>query len=432
MRSFICLLTVVALISAFRLSSTVASDNWAQWRGGKLDNTSGETDLPIDFDKENNLLWRIEMPGAAGSSPIVWDDRVFATTADGDELALLAFTTKGAKLWSAKLGGQNRQLRMDIANYASPSPATDGKHVWATSSAGVLHCFAMDGSPIWTLDLQEKYGKFEIQFGMSSTPVLDGDRLYLQLIHGEMRDKGPGTGIVLALEAATGKEIWRANRETDAAFENKHSYASPTIYRDNDRAFLITHGGDYVIGHALEDGHELWRCGGLNPKPTYNNFLRLVSSPATAPGMIVVPSAKNGPVFCLKPDITGDVTDKPDAKLWHMDRGTPDVASPLIHDGLVYMCIETGVFVCLDAKSGETIYKERILADQHRSTPVVVGDRIYVTGRKGTVVVLATGRELKILSENELGETTTASPAVANGQIYIRTFNALYAFGHGK
>lgn len=407
-------------------------DNWPQWRGAKLDSLSSETGLPVEFGKERNLVWRIELPGPAGSSPVVWNDQVFVTTAADDKLELLAFDASGKTLWSAPLDGQNRKLRMDSANFAAPSPITDGEHVWATSSAGVLHCFTLAGQPVWKLDLQEKYGAFDIQFGMASTPVLDNGRLYHQLLHGNMQDDSPGVGIVICMDAATGAEIWRHDRATAATYENKHSYSSPVIYRDGQREYLIVHGGDVATAHSLKDGAEVWRVGGLNPAASYNNYLRFVASPGCAEGMIVVPSAKGGPVLCLRPDLQGELTERPEAYLWKMERGTPDVASPVIHEGLVYLCIENGLVTCVDAKTGQEHYKERLLADQHRSTPVVAGGKLYITGRKGKVLVLATGTEPKVLAENDLGEVTTASPAISNGRIYIRTFEALYCFGNAS
>lgn len=404
-------------------------DNWPQWRGANLDNFSPEKGLPAKFDRENNLLWRIEMPGPAGSSPVVWNDQIFVTSANDEKLELLAFDSSGKQLWTAQLDGENRKLRMDSANFAAPSPLTDGQYIWATSSAGVLHCFSMDGTPVWKLDLQEKYGKFDIQFGMANTPVLDNGRLYHQLLHGNMQDDTPGVGIVMCLDAKSGREIWRVDRPSKATYENKHSYASPIIYRDAEREYLIIHGGDVATAHSLSNGEEIWRVGGLNPAASYNNYLRFVSSPGVAPGVIVVPSAKQGPVLGLRADGKGDLTGQTSAYLWKMERGTPDVASPVIHEGLVYLCIENGAITCLDAQTGEEFYKERLLADQHRSTPVVADGKLFITGRKGKVIVLATGKEPKVLAENDLGEVTTASPAISNGKIYIRTFEALYCFG---
>ncbi len=409
-----------------------ANDNWPQWRGANLDSVSHESNLPVKFDKQNNMLWRLELPGPAGASPVVWEDQIFLTTVDADDnIWLFCVGADGQQQWKQQLQGKNRNTRMDRGNSASPSPSTDGRHVWANSAAGFLECFDMDGNPVWSVDLQERYGRFDIQFGMTSTPILDNGRLYLQMIHGSMRDRSTSTGYVVAIDAATGKNIWTHERRTDATVENKHSYASPTICRDGEHEYLITHGGDYVIGHSLDDGSEIWRCGGMNPQgQSYNRFLRFVASPTYVDGKIIVPSAKSGPVLCLKTDLSGDVTDDKNAFHWVLDRGTPDVATPVYHNGLVFLARENGAMLCLDAKTGEQVYMERMFADRHRSTPVVADGKVFVAGRDGTILVLTADRQGTVLAENELDEETLASPAIADGRIYIRTFEALYCFAN--
>lgn len=428
--AFFAGLLALLAVKPLLAQSSDAGRQWPQWRGADFSSVASTRGLPLEFGPDRNCLWKAAMPGRAGSSPVVWDDRVYVTSvsADGNGLVLIAVDSDGSELWSSPLPGGNRDFR-DEANSAAPSPMTDGKHVWATSSNGGLACFDMSGREIWTVDLQKEYGRFDIQFGLSSTPLLFEGRLYLQLIHGSMRSEEPGTGIVLCLDAGSGKQVWKQNRETQATYENKHSYASPSIYDDGKLRFLVAHGGDCVTGHAIADGRELWRCRGLNNPANYNPYLRFVASPTCVPGMIVVPSAKNGPVIALRPDGSGDITDQPAARHWTLERGTPDVASPVVHDGLVFLFRENGVVICLDATSGEEIWNERLLADKHRSTPVVADGHLFVPGRDGVVTVLKAGREAEVVSSNALSDTVTASPAVANGRIYIRTFSTLWCFG---
>lgn len=415
-------------VSLLWVAATASADDWLQWRGDNFTSVSNETNLPVKFDKNNNMAWRLEMPGTAGSSPVVAGSNVFVTSVDGSEMYLICISTEGKLRWKRKFEGSNLNSR-DGANSASASPSTDGKHVWAMMGNGALACYTVDGEKVWTKDLQEVYGAFSIQFGMSSTPILYKGNLYLALIDGKMFDrKNSSVGKVICLEAATGKEKWFQLRKTDGISENKHSYASPTIYVDGDTEMLITHGADYTIGHSIKDGKELWRCGGLNPKgDSYNPFLRLVASPVCGDGMIIVPTAKRGPVFGISPkDSTSfDVR-------WKMERGTPDVATPVIYKGKVYLAGERGDLTCLDVENGNKLKTERIFADKHRSTPVAADGKLYIADRKGAVFVVAAGPELKVLAKNELNEETTASPAISNGRIYIRTFDALYCFGNNS
>jgi outer membrane protein assembly factor BamB len=414
----------LAICSLFLLVINAAAhgENWPQWRGAKLDGISHEKNLPLNWSKTENVVWRLELPGPAGATPVVWDDRIFLTSAEGDSLVLMAISTDGKPLWKQALAEHNKTVRGDEGNSASPSPATDGKHVWAMMGTGDIGCYTVDGKEVWKFDLQDRYGKFDIQFGMTSTPVLDGDRLYLQLLHS-------GGALVVALDKATGEEVWKHTRPSDATAECEHSYASPVLYRDDKTELLLTHGCDYIVAHRLADGEEVWRCGGLNLKSNYNPTLRFVASPLAVPGMVIVPSAKNGPVLALDPHSQGDITDKSEGHLWTRDHNTPDVPSPLIVDGLVYLCREDGTLICLDAKTGKEHYTKRTHADRHRASPVYGDGKIYLTARDGTITVVKPGPEFEILATNDMTESTSSSPVISNGRIYIRTFDALYAIG---
>ncbi len=422
--------SILMLVVGLLVTSIGRADDWSQWRGNDLRSISDGPAAPVEFDQNNQMLWRFSMPGTAGSSPIVSGDRVFATSVDGDDLVLICVGMDGKLRWKRVLEGNDIKSR-DGANAASPSPSTDGEHVWTMMGNGMLQCFTVEGEPVWTKDLQKEYGKFNIQFGMSMTPVLDKGKLYLALMHGDMRDtKTTSVGQVIALDAKTGNEIWVHLRKTDAVSENTHSYASPTIYRDGKYEYLVTHGADYVIGHSLSDGTEIWRCGGFNPKGDgYNNYLRLVASPSCADGIIVAPTAKGKAVLGLRVPLKGDVTGQRKSLHWKLPKGTPDVSTPLVYEGLVYLAGEKGDLTCVDAQSGERYYRERLSADKQRATPVAVNGKIYLAGRRGTVFVIKAGRDLEVLARNKLEEEITSSPAVSNGKIFIRTFDALYAFG---
>lgn len=422
---------VLAVVAGPFVVGDSTADDWLQWRGPQFRSVSADF-VPAEWNKDKNLLWRFPMPGSAGSSPVVWNGNVFATSVDDNNLVLICVDEKGQLKWKRQLAGLDSDVKSrDGANAASPSPCTDGEHVWAMTGTGVLECFTVDGEPTWKKDLQKEYGKFNIQFGMTTTPILDQGNLYLALMHGDMRSSTEtSVGQVIALDAKTGNQIWLHLRKTDGVSENTHSYASPTIYRDSDHEFLITHGADYIIGHSLKDGSELWRCGGFNPKGDgYNNYLRLVASPTCADGLIVAPTAKGRAVLGLQVDLSGDVTDQKSAYHWKMEKGTPDVATPVVYEGLVYLAGEKGDLSCVDAKTGERYYRERLAADKQRSSPVAADGKIFIAGRRGTVYVVRAGKELEVIAKNQLDEEITASPAISNGRVYIRTFDALYAFG---
>jgi outer membrane protein assembly factor BamB len=418
--AFLCLLGV--LLWHFDADLLFArAENWPRWRGPRNNGTSTETNLPVRWSRTENVKWRVELPGPAPSTPAVWNDRIFVTSAEGADLVFLCLNTSGKLLWKKKLDSGNYEIRGDESNAASPSPTTDGLHVWVKLGTGVLACFDFEGKEIWKFNLQQRYKPFSMYHGMSSSPLLDGDRLYLQLLHANEQ-------LVLALDKLTGREIWKYARKTDAREESLHSYATPFVYRFDNQEFLITHGADYVVAHDLKDGRELWRCGGLNPPSNYNPYYRFVASPVAVAGLVVVPSAKNGPVLGLNPTgATGDITENKAQFHWRLGDNTPDVPSPLIHDGLVYLCRENGVLLCLDAKTGERYYMERTHNQRHRASPVYADGKIYLIAADGMVSVVKAGRKFEMLAQNTMGERISASLAIANGTIYLRSFKALYA-----
>jgi outer membrane protein assembly factor BamB len=396
------------------------AENWPQWRGPRGDGTSQETGLPVQWSKTQNIAWRLPLPGPAGATPVVWGDRIFASTAAGPDLMLLCISTDGKLLWQKHIDEGDQNVRGDEGNYASPSPCTDGEHVWCYMGTGELVCFDFAGNEVWRTNLQQRYGTFEIMFGMTSTPLLDGDRLYLQCLHS-------AAALVIALDKRTGQEVWRHERQSDAVEECEHSYASPALYRDGGLELLLSHGGDYTTAHRLTDGGEVWRCGGLNPKGNYNPTLRFVASPLATRGLVVVPSAKNGPVVGVDPAAQGDVSESETQRRWFREHDTPDVSSPLVYEGLVYLCREDGRLLCLDAQSGEEQYYQRTHNDRHRASPVAADGHVYLTARDGTVTVVRAGRTFKVEATNQLDEPITASPVISGGRIYLRSFDSLTA-----
>jgi outer membrane protein assembly factor BamB len=411
-------LLYAGLVSSLFPMARVPAAEWPQWRGPAGDGTSPERGLPVEWSKTKNVVWRAALPGPAGSTPITSSGRVFLTSASGDEIVLIALSSDGKESWRRKLGSGNKNVRGDEGNSASASPSTDGKHVWAMAGSGDLACFDLDGGEVWKANLQERHGRYKLQFVMASTPLLHGDSLYLQCVHS-------GEPYVLAIDKMTGKDRWKHVRRTDARDECEHAYTSPVLYQDKDRALLLVHGADWLTAHSLDDGSEVWRCGDLNPLDHYNNTLRFIASPVCVPGMVVIPSAKGGPVHCVRPDGKGDITQS--HRIWSRGRDTPDVSTPAIHDGLVYLLRENGVLICMDAASGKEIYQQRTQSDRHRASPVVADGKVYCAAVGGTVTVVQAGRDFKVLATNAIGEHIASTPVVAGGRLFLRTYDALYA-----
>ncbi len=435
MRTSTTFVYTIAFLGVAILTASSRAENWPQWRGVRADGVSSEKNIATRWSKDQSIRWRSPLPGQGGATPIVWNDKIFLTSADGNDLVTMCFATDSGKLiWKKKIASGNQDARAGEGNSASPSPTTDGKHVWVYFSTGILACLDFDGNQVWKFDVAERFGKFDIQFGLTSTPVMDEDSLYLQLIHGAMIRNNPNrTGKIVKLDKLTGKTKWEFDRVTQAEFECKHSYASPFIYDDGKQRFLVAHGADCTTGHSLDDGHELWRLSDLNGPTKLNQknndpTFRFVASPLVVPGSIIVPTAKQGPTVAIKIDssLHGPVANNDSAIRW-VSPITPDVSIPLIVDGLVYLLHKDGKLQCIELATGKELYMERTHTSQHRSSPVYADGHIYLCSRDGITSVVKAGREFELVSQNDLGESITASPVVSNGVLYLRTYEALYA-----
>ena len=427
---------VVAFSSLLVAAIPAAAENWPHWRGPNFDGTSTETGLPTEWqanaDGTKNVRWRYDLPGPAGSSPIVWGDTVYLTSADadGDGLSVLAIGTDGALRWQTQVDSGSVKVFEQFAhetNAAASSPVTDGEYVWALFGTGKLYRLSSDGKITWTVDLAARYGAPSLYFGYSASPLLLEGRLFLQLLHAEAQ-------LVVALDAATGEEIWKAERPSDSKQESRQSYASVLPFEAGGKTQILIHGSDYLTGHDVDTGEELWRFGTLNPEDSYNPMYRFVTTPVVRDDLIVVPTAKRGPVFGLRPGkARGDLATDAAQATWTLERGTPDVPSPVIADGIVYLSGENGRLTALDAASGEEIYAERAHQSQHRGSPIAADGKVYLVGTDGTVTVVKAGRNFEVLAQNAIeAGRLAASPAVSGGVIYLRTHEALFAIGGGK
>jgi outer membrane protein assembly factor BamB len=437
-------LPLIVLLVAAIPSVVARAEPWPQWRGPRGDGIAIDPGPSTPWALAEQIVWKTPLPGRAGATPCVWGDRIYLTSADGaengtdgegDDLVLLAIDAPtGRVAWKRRVTGGNQDARSGEGNSASPSPSTDGTQVWTFFGTGMLACHDRDGEEVWKFDVAERFGPIDIQFGMTSTPVLDGDALYLQLIHGPMElGNDERTGKVVRLDARTGATVWAIDRITDAQFECKHSYASPFIYRDGVREFLLVHGADCITGHDLADGRELWRFGGLNgptatnPKPHDATF-RFVASPAMTAGTIVVPTCKGGPTVALRVDdeLSGDCTDRKEVVRW-INPLSPDVSIPLIADGLVYLLHKDGKLQCVDLDTGDDVYFERTHTGQHRSSPLLAGGKLHFGSNDGWLSIVKAGRGFELLDSVDFGEQISASPVASGGRLYVRTAEALYA-----
>ncbi len=283
---------VIILVPAF-----ARADNWPSWRGPDNNGTSKETGLPTTWSETKNVAWKLPLPGKGSSTPIIWGDRIFLTAADNGGLVLLCISTQGKILWTRKLAAETGK-KFREGNQASSTPCTDGKLVFAYVGTGDLACFDFDGKEIWKFNIQQRYGNFRIQHGMHVTPLLHEDRLYFALIHNNGH-------WVIALDKATGNEVWKVERKSDAIDESREAYTSPCLWQNGPELNLVVLGADYTTGHRLKDGSEVWRLGDLNPKSKYSPAFRIIASPVAGPDELLVPTCRGGLVVAPSPASRG-------------------------------------------------------------------------------------------------------------------------------
>lgn len=439
--------TVLGLAFIATLCGAAPDDeNWPQWRGPALNGTSASTDLPLKWSETENVKWKVKLPASSGSTPAIWGDRIFVPSASaaapdaeakltkkmgnfvppaaGLDLILLCLSRKdGSELWRSTIKGVN--YRIGKHNMTSPSPVTDGKRVWWLTGTGVLTAFDMEGKETWKADLQEKFGKFGINWGFGASPLLHDGRLIVPVMHGWDTDD---PSYIVAFEPATGKVLWKVERPTDAVKEGPDAYTTPVPMKVGEKTQIIVSGGDYVTAHEPETGKELWRCGGLNAKGAKEMYYRQVCTPAVC-GDVVIACIKQGPTVACRAGGTGLVTET--HTLWKSAEILFDVPSPVSDGRYFYILSEQGMISCVDPKTGTALYKkERLPKGTYYPSPLLADGKLYLTNDTGRTTVIAAGPEFKVLAENPLDDVyTISSIAVSGKNLFIRTSSHLYCIG---
>ena len=417
----------ISVAVGFAAITTLSAENWPAWRGPQANGVSTEKGVPLKWSTTENVAWKLEMPSRSGATPIVWGNHIFlnvATQMQTGNLELWAVDkSKGAVLWKKPLGGGNNQQRKQ--NMSTPSPVTDGTTVWVMTGTGVLKAFDFKGNELWMRDIQKDYGQFGLNWGYASSPLLHQGALYVQVLHG-MKTDDPS--YVMKVDAKSGKTIWKVDRPTAAISESPDAYTTPILVGTGKTIEIVVTGGDIVTSHDPATGKELWRSNGLNP--TNDPYYRIVASGIVAGGLIVAPT-RNKPMLALKPGGSGDVTTT--HKVWSFDLG-PDVPSPVSDGKLLYVVRDNGVVHALDVKTGAVVWgPERLKTGAYSSSPVLVDGKVYITSEnEGTTTVFSAGPKFEVLAENPLDDYCLASPAVSDGQLFIRTDKHLWAIGKAQ
>jgi outer membrane protein assembly factor BamB len=403
-------------------------DVWPQWRGPTGNSVAPSQPLPTEWGPAKNVVWKTALPGWGNSTPVIWQDAIFVTTQENDRLLLLRLDRQTGRIaWQREVGRGTPRRKGPVGvgryhdehNLASPSPVTDGQYVWVHFGSGDLACYDFAGTRVWSLNLTEKFGPYPIWWGHANSPVVAGDLLVSVC----MQDpQGGGSSYVAAHDKRTGKERWFVRRDTGATGEPADAYTTPLLHRQGGRDELIVFGGNVLDAYDPATGKRLWRCN-----PFDGN--RVISGPTVVGDMVYAVQGMRGPVYAVQTGGTGDVTAT--HVRWKYDGSTPDAASPVVANGLVFLATNPGVAICLDAATGRELWKER-LGQAFRATPLVAGNRVYFLSKEGKGIVVEAARQLQVIARSDLAEETVASPAVAGGDLFLRTRSCLYRIGVKK
>ena len=436
-----------AASGTIRLPRPVAAEgSWPSFRGDSAAGVAEGMNLPDTWDgvKGTNIRWRVAVPGLAHSSPIVWGNRIFVTTAISTKpdasfkpglygagtasedrsrhtWAILCFDkARGKLLWRRDaFVGEPREKRHIKSTYASATPATDGRVVVASFGSQGLHAYDVTGKFLWKVDLgRMDVGAYDIpsyEWGTASSPIIWND-LVIQQVDTQV------DSFLIALKVATGETVWKTDRD------ELPSWGSPTVAQTSAGPILVTNASNFVRGYDPRTGKELWRLGGSS-KIT-------APTPIFADDLFVVASGRGPerPIFVVHPNAQGTITLKSgetsnDAVAWSKTGRGSYMPTPLGYRGILYVLANNGVFDAYRLKTGEEVYRQRLgtVGDGFSASPVAADGKIYLSNEDGDIIVATAGAEFKQIAVNSMGDLLMATPALSDGAMYVRTARYLFA-----
>jgi outer membrane protein assembly factor BamB len=425
--------SVAPLVGAVLLltisSGQTRADNWPTWRGTTGMGLTSETSLPAHWSATENIRWKTPLPERGNSTPIVWGNRIFITQAlekENKRLLLCFDRANGKLLWQSGVTHAEKESSHETNPYCSASPVTDGKTVVAWFGSAGVSAYDFSGKEIWHRDL----GVQKHEWGYGSSPLIQGNLVFIQF--------GPGSrNFLVALDKKSGKTVWQTDENVVEPAERFDGFAgqkgkymgafsAPILIKVNGHDELVVSLPNRVASFAPKTGKELWSCQGLNPL--------IYASPVYADGVVVAMGGFNGTSIAVRTGGSGDVTAT--HRLWEKRKTKQRLGSGVIHQGHIFVLNADGIAECLDLKTGDTVWSERIKGPGAKngswSSMVLSGDRLYVPNQSGDVAIIRASPKFELIGINSIGEEmTNASLAVSNGQLYLRTHQNLWCIGTG-
>ncbi|MBA2645765.1 MAG: PQQ-like beta-propeller repeat protein [Pyrinomonadaceae bacterium] len=431
-------------------SSNADPAHWPQWRGPFF-NGMARTGAPTEFNDSKNVKWKVAIQGRGFSTPVIWNDRIFLTTAlptgkvskpeetspsadnqsqvrprggagggagSGEEhkFVVMCLDRKTGKvLWErvAKVATPHEGYHRTYGSFASTAPLTDGRHIYASFGSRGIYCYDLNGKLVWEKDLGVQM-RMRLQFGEGTAPALYGNLL----IHHYDQESN---SFVVALDKRNGKEVWRVSRDEVS------SWSTPLVIDHKGKKQVVISATNKVRSYHPENGKLIWECAGLGSNvishPVQHNDTVLVMSGHRDPKLMAIRLGREG-------DLTGT-----DAVLWSLTRGTSYTLSPVLYDNKFYVLTDNGVLSCLNATTGEPYYQQKRLpqADSFKASPVGADGKLYLASESGVVTVVKMGEQFEVLTTNTLEDQMfVASPVVAEGELFLRSKTHLFCISDAK
>jgi outer membrane protein assembly factor BamB len=415
---------LVSIAAFLSLAVVIEAENWPSWRGPHGDGSSGERFFPTTWSRDKNIKWSTPLPERGNSSPIVWDGRVFVSQAEEEEQfrSLMSFDRETGKLlWQSGIHYDRPESKHETNTYCATSPVTDGERIYVSYGSAGLYCYDLLGRERW----HRNFGPLSHQWGDGSSPVIHGDLIYF--FH------GPGEGsFLVALNKTTGHTVWQvaqpkvnAGPEREDGFSGNGngmvgSFATPMVIQAEHGEQLIMAFPESLRSYDLETGRENWFSAGLNPL--------VYSSPVYHRGSVIAMGGYFGPMISVKVGGRGDVTGT--HRQWKSGRTPHRLGTGVVANGYVFVFDRPGFVQCIDPATGESLWQERVRGNGANSaiwgSAVSAGGNIYVVNQSGDTVIVKASNEFEIVAINSLGESTNTTPALSNGEIFIRTNERLW------
>ncbi len=410
----------IAILAALALSTIPAFADWPNWRGPNGSGSIATGKYPEKWDA-SRVLWKVALPDKGTSTPTVHGGRIYVTTPDGGQDAVMALDLSGKELWRTKLGAATPPRHRSLASSCNASPVTDGRGLFVYFKSGLLAALELDGNVRWKVNIVERFGEEKLYWDQGSSPVVTEQHVVLARMHS-------GPSWLAAFDKATGEVRWQQPRDYKVPSENDNGYATPVSFQHEGKPALLVWGADHLTAHDAASGKVLWSAGGFNPESRGN--WPGIATPVIVGNIAVIPVGRDdrsqAGVHGIRLGGSGDVTAT--HRAWQRDDTGVFVATPVEYKGRVYLLRHRGGIECIDPATGKTVWTAEL--PKHRapyySSPVIANGLLYAAREDGKVFVARVGEKFELLSENAMGERIIAAPVPVGDRLLVRGDNHLF------